>query len=429
MSATTLLVALGALVLGGVLAMLFDVTRGTPLSRVVTDDGRQPPSVDEPAFLEAVEGYLGASLTPGHRLALHCNGDEIFPRLWRDVAAARRFVLVQIYYCQEGAVADALRDALVERARAGVEVRLLLDGFGSSLGDAYLASLRDAGVRVAVLRPLRLAHIRRLMHRAHLRAVVIDGEVGWAGGFGIADKWLGDGCREGSWRDSAARFEGPAVRQLLGAFGVCWAEATGELIASASWWTPRDPATRDGARAAVLFAAPTVGSTASERFHALTISGARRSLYLTNSYFVPDDDFRRLLCDAAKRGVDVRVLTPRSGSTDVPMTYLAGRARYEELLESGVRIFEYAPSMIHAKTIVTDGAWCTVGSMNADNRSAALNEEVNLLVHDAAFGAELERVFHDDLGRAAEIDLEQFRHRGIVQRGLEWGAHLLARIL
>ena len=414
-----------------VLALMLDVTRGTPLSRVATDDGAPPPGFDDPPFLEAVEGYLGATLAEGHRLELLCNGEEIFPRLWEDIATAKRFVLFQVYYCDEGAVADRLRDVLAERARAGVEVRLLLDGFGSSLGDTYLDSLRAAGVQVAVLRPMRFAHLRSMLHRAHMRAVIVDGEVGWAGGFGIADKWLGDGKREGSWRDSAVRFEGPAVRQLLGAFGICWTEATGEMILSDRWWQPRDPDAPAGglARAAVLFAAPTIGSTASERFHALTISGARRSIYLANSYFVPDDDFRRLLCGAAKRGVDVRILVPCGDRTDVPLTYLAGRARYGELMDAGVRIFEYMPTMIHAKTVVADGRWGTVGSMNADNRSAALNEEVNLLAYDRDFGLALERAFLDDLTRASEVDPERYARRGLLQRGKEWGAHALARIL
>jgi cardiolipin synthase len=422
------LVVIAFVLLVPLVAVMLDVTRGTPLSCVTTADGEPPPSFDEPAFREAVEGYLGTALAAGHRLELLCNGDEIYPRLWDDLARASRYALVQVYYCKEGRVADRLREVLCERARAGVDVRLLLDGFGSSLSEAYLDTLRAAGVRVATLRPV--------LHRAHMRAIVVDGEVGYAGGFGVDDKWLGDGRTGGSWRDSAVRFEGPAVRQLLGAFGVCWTEATGDMVLSSAWWHPRDPGGDEapryaggGARAGLLFAAPTVGSTATERFHALTLSGARRSVYIANSYFVPDDDFRRLLCDAARRGVDVRVLAPHGDRTDVPMTYLAGRARFEELLAAGVRIYEYEPSMLHAKTLVADGCWGTVGSMNADNRSAALNEEANLLVHDDAFGARLERVFLDDLAHAAELHLDEFRRRGRVQRAKEWGAQAVARIL
>jgi cardiolipin synthase len=339
-----------------------------------------------------------------------------------------------MYYCAKGQVADQLHAALTERARAGVDVLFLHDAFGSSLKGEYVASLRSAGVEVASFRPMRLQTLNKIRHRAHIRAVVIDGRIGYTGGFGIDDKWLGDGRSEGHWRDTNVRFTGPAVSQLMGTFGSCWAEATGELIAGHYLAKP-EPTDADGAKghesgivAGLLHAVPTVGSTDAERCFALSIASAKRTLYITNSYFVPDDDFRRLLTDAAKRGVDVRVLS--SGSkTDVKSTYYAGRAIYEELLAGGVRVYEYSPSVLHAKTMVVDGGWATVGTMNADNQSMAFNNESNLLVLDKAFASSLEKLYIDDLRYAKEIVLEEFRKRPWYIRPVEHVAHLMARIL
>ena len=422
-----LLVLVGVLLVG--LALL-DATRGTPVSRVTTRSDEDAPGVTTPEFRAAFEAYTGTALHPGNEVELLPNG-EVYDRLWEDIRAAREYVAVQMYYCKPGKVADALRDALVDRARAGVETLFLHDAFGSSLEDDYLASLEAAGVEVAKFRPLRPMGLHFALHRAHVRAIVIDGDIGYTGGFGIDDKWLGDGRSEDGWRDTNVRFTGPAVHQLLAVFASCWAEATGDLIVARHWWRPVDRGHADGdgdAVAGLLNAAPTVGSTPAERFFALTLAGARERIWLTNSYFVPDDDFRRLVKQAVRRGVDVRILTA-SAKSDVRSTHLAARARYQELMEAGVRVFEYQPSMIHAKSVVVDGVWCTVGTLNTDNRSMAFNNECNLVALDRRLGAALERLFEEDLARSDEIDLERFRRRPWRHRVLEQVAHMLSRIL
>ena len=421
-----LLVLVGVVLVG--LALL-DATRGTPVSRVTTRSDEDAPGVTTPEFRAAFEAYTSTPLHPGNDVELLANG-AVYDRLWEDIRSAREYVAVQMYYCKPGQVADALRDALVDRARAGVETLFLHDAFGSSLDDDYLESLKAAGVEVAEFRPLRPMGLHFALHRAHVRAVVIDGKVGYTGGFGIDDKWLGDGHSNDGWRDTNVRFAGPAVAQLLAVFAACWAEATGDLIVARHWWRPVDrtqPAEGE-ALAALLNAAPTVGSTPAERFFALTLAAARERIWLTNSYFVPDDDFRRLVKQAVRRGVDVRILTAGSKS-DVRSTHLAARARYEELLEAGVRVFEYQPSMIHAKSVVVDGVWCTVGTLNTDNRSMAFNNECNLVALDRTLGAALERLFEEDLGRSEEFDLARFRQRPWHHKLLERGAHLVSRIL
>ena len=435
--AVALLLLGGLLLLGLVAFAILAATRGTPVSEVSARGDDAPPPVGDPLFRRTLEAYVGTTLRPGHEIELCGCGDETYPRLWADIRAARRFVAVQMYYATPGRVADELRAALLDSARAGAETLLLLDAFGSSLDKDWHDSLREGGVEVAKFRALRPHMLHRIIHRAHVRAIVIDGEVGYKGGFGIDDQWLGDGRHEGSWRDTNVRFTGPAVTRLLATFASCWAEAKGELITGRRWWAPgseeteaaaNDTEETPGALAAVLHAPPTAGSTAAERLVALTVNGARQRLWITNAYFVPDDDIRRFLKDAVRRGTDVRVLSP-GPSSDVRSTYLAARARYEELLEGGVRIWEYDPDMIHSKTMVVDGIWGMVGTMNLDNRSMAFNDECNLLVQDEAFAAALERMFLADLERSTEIDLETFRRRPWWQKGLELGAHGLSRIL
>jgi cardiolipin synthase len=334
-----------------------------------------------------------------------------------------------MYYSLPGKVADTLSAILRERARAKVRVLLLVDAFGSQhLGKDWIRSLREAGVEVAKLRQLRWFTIHDAGDRSHVRVVVVDGRTGWTGGFGLADYWLGDGHHEEQWRESNVRFSGPAVMELQAAFAAAWAEATGELLTGRLFF-PADGFQPVGpTHAGLLYTAPTTGSTPAERFLALTLSGARKSLYITNSYFVPDDDFRRLLKRAVKRGVDVRVLTV-SSKTDVKTTWYAGRYRYEELLRSGVRIYEYQPTMVHSKTIVADGLWSSIGSMNFDNRSMAFNDESNLVVLDTAFGAQMDSVFLDDLRYSKEIKLEEFERRSVWVKMLEAGSTLLSRLL
>ena len=434
----TILVVLGV-ALAAFLALfaLTGATRGTPVSRVSARGDDAPPPVTEPLFCRTLEAYVGVPLRPGHALELFVNGDETYPRLWADIRGATRFVAVQMYYANPGRCADQLREALAERARAGLEVLFLYDAFGSTLDGEFLDSLRQAGVEIAKFRAFRPHTLNKSIHRAHVRAIVIDGEIGWTGGFGIDDKWFGDGRSKGCWRDTNVRFTGPAVTELLATFGSCWAEATGELIAGCRWWGPGSRTTgavasreaeAAGVRAALLHAVPSVGSTAAERLVALTLHGARERLWLTNAYFVPDDDVRRFLKEAVKRGADVRVLTAGEHS-DVRSTNLAARARYEELLACGVRIWEYQPDMIHAKTMTVDGTWSIVGTMNLDNRSMAFNDECNLLVQDREVASELERMFLADLDYAKEIVLEEFRRRPLWEKGLELAAHGLSRIL
>lgn len=422
----------------GILLLLFAFIgieyslRGTPLSRVTAvGDSAGPPEVADSLFGRTIALFTGTPLQPGNDVQILVNGDGTYPLLWRDLRAARESVTLQLYYCKPGRMADTLAEIITERARSRVRVLLLLDAFGSEgLGDDYLAGLRAAGVRVASFRPVHWYALHKAQHRSHIRVVVVDGRIGYTGGFGIDDKWFGDGHSPGAWRDTNTRFTGPAVAQLQATFIAGWVEATGQLITGDLFFPPEPARAHDsGAQLAALFhSAPTIGSTPAGRFMALTISGARQRLYIANSYFVPDEDLVEMLTRAARRGVDVRVLTA-GDKTDVQMTRWAGRGRYQRLLEGGVRIYEYQPTMMHAKTLVVDGLWSSIGTMNFDNRSMVFNDESNLLVLDPAVGATMDSLFLADLEYSSEITLPDFALRGIVARARENFADALSRLL
>jgi cardiolipin synthase len=423
-------VIVGMVVLYLAFVGLLSITRGTPVQTVIAEGERGgPPPPTDSLFARTMEMYTGTHIEPGNR-AIQVNNGTVYDSLWKDLRSARQTITVQMYYSLPGKVSDTLAAILKERAHAKVRVLLILDAFGSqNLKRAWARSLRQAGVEVALLRKLRWYSVHNATDRSHVRVVVVDGRIGYTGGFGLADYWLGDGLHENEWRESNVRFEGPAVMQLQAAFSSAWAEATGELITGDIFFPSHGfEALPVGVQAGLLFTAPTTGSTPAERFLALSIASAHKTLYITNSYFVPDDDFRRLLKRVARRGVDVRILTVGS-KTDVKTTWWAGRHWYEDLLSSGIRVYEYQPTMIHSKTLVVDGIWSSVGSMNFDNRSLAFNNESDLVVLDGGFGAGMDSTFFNDLRYSKEIKLAEFKQRSVWERLLEIGAVMLSRLL
>jgi cardiolipin synthase len=426
-------IAIAALILFGlVLALIgiLSVTHDTPVRSVLAEGDRDgPPSIEDPLFARSIELFTGTHIDPGNAVQILLNGNGTYPQLWKDIASAQQTVTVQMYYSQPGAVADTMAKYLIDRAQHKVRVLLLLDAFGSQpLKRDWIANLKRAGVEVVWLRPLRWYTLQKAAQRSHVRVVVVDGRIGYTGGFGLADYWLGDGVHEDQWRETNARFEGPTVAALQAAFAAGWAEATGELLTGDMFFPKISFADVGDVQAGLMHSIPSTGSTPAERFLALSIAGARRTLYITNSYFVPGENFLRLLLAAAHRGADVRVLTV-SSKTDVKTTWYAGRTYYEKLLEGGVKIYEYQPTMMHAKAMVVDGMWSAIGSMNFDNRSLSFNNESTLLVLDRKVGAQMDSVFMDDIKWSKEIKLDEFRKRPLSGKILEWGAQKLRRVL
>ena len=417
-------IAIAALVLFGLILALIgilSVTHDTPVTSVIAEGDKDgPPSVEDPLFPRTIELFTGTHIDPGNSVQILLNGNGTYPQLWKDIASAEHTVTVQMYYSQPGAVADTMAKYLIDRAQHKVRVLLLLDAFGSQpLKREWRDSLKRAGVEVRWLRPLRWYTLQKAAQRSHVRVVVVDGKIGYTGGFGLADYWLGDGHHEDQWRETNVRFEGPTVGALQAAFVAAWAESTGELLTGDVFFPRSSFADVGDVQAGLMHSIPSTGSTPAERFLALSIAGARKTLYISNSYFVPGESFLQLLLAAAKRGVDVRVLTV-SDKTDVKTAWYAGRTYYEKLLEGGVKIYEYQPTMFHLKTMVVDGIFSTVGSANFDDRSFHLNEEINLFVYDAEFAGLMKERYRQDLLRCRPYTHAMWKQRPLKKRVTEW---------
>jgi cardiolipin synthase A/B len=425
------------IILGLVLAGVLLILSATAPSEPIRVPWGLPPPGDR-QFLDLIALSSQVRFTGGNQAEVLLGGGRTFRRLFADLREARHSVTLQLYFCQPGDMADQLALVLAERARAGVRVLFLHDAFGSDLPDSWFHPLREAGVDARTFRPVRWWTLHKAQERSHARIVVIDGEIAYTGGFGIDDRWSAHGTEdEAGWRDTNVRFTGPTVASLQAAFAAAWAETAGEVLADPSFY----PALRSGhcrglvpvrgsdpVVAGVIHSQPDLGSSSAERLLALTIAAARQTLYVANAYFVPGAEFRALFIAAARRGVDVRILTP-SENSDIPLVRYAGRGLYPELMAGGVRIYEYQPAMMHAKTLVADGIWSMVGTINFDNRSLALNEETSLLIQDADIGARMEEVFLQDLEQAIEITPESYARRPAAERIRERIAALGARLL
>lgn len=366
-------------------------------------------------FLRATEAITMAPIAHGNEIELLINGDEIFPAMIETMRSARRSLNFLSYLYWSGEIACEIAGALCSRARAGIEVNVLLDAVGSAKMDRELiADMSEAGVTFAYFRPPKPYAMRRLNNRTHRKLLIVDGEVGMTGGVGIADQWTGDAQDPDHWRETHVRVRGPVVRGLQGAFAENWLEATGNVLVGSKYLPPLAPLNDDGAMQVVRSTA-TVGDTNIEALYFLAIECARRSLQLTSAYFAPRPAFVEALADAAQRGVDVRVLVP-GPYIDKEFVRQAGRAVYEELLAAGVQIFEYRPTMIHAKTLAIDGVWSSVGSVNFDNRSFQLQDEVTLCVCSRDFAGRLDEQFERDLELSERIDVGRWNGRGVRNR-------------
>ena len=300
-----------------------------------------------------------------------------------------------------------------------MEVRILLDavGSGAKLSRDDASAMRSAGCAVEFFHPLRPWMLDMINHRTHRRILVVDGRVGFTGGVGVADVWLGNAEKPGHWRDTQVRVDGPAVAQIQSAFQENWAAARGELLSGERFFPGLEPAGH--AFAQVILSSPGSPSSPTKLLYAVSISSAMRRIWISNSYFLPDADAMALLVSAARRGVDVHILVPGKVN-DVPLTRAGGRSSLGDLLAGGVKISEYGPTMFHAKTMVVDGVFATIGSTNFDNRSFRLNDEINLTVYDREFGRRLEEMFVEDLARSRSYTYAQWRSRPLKQRLTEW---------
>jgi cardiolipin synthase A/B len=372
----------------------------------------------QPAFAATLGGYSGTPVVPGNRVEILLNGREIFPAKLAMIRSARRTINYAQYVFESGQPAEEIAAALSERCRAGIQVNVLLDAVGALAMPGQLRTeMTEAGCRVETFRPLRPFTLDRYNYRNHRRILVVDGVVGVTGGSGISGKWSGNGKEAGHWRDTDVRIEGPVVEQLQGAFAENWLEATGVAIGGPAYFPRRRLDYKGDVDAQVVRSSPAGGSSAMYTVFLLALSSAQRSIHITNPYFVPDEKMMSTLLDAAQRGVKVKLLIP--GAIDHNLVRQASRSAFGRLLKSGVLIYEYRPALLHAKTMVIDGIWATVGSTNLDHRSFALNEELNVVVYDSDVAGRLEEVFQRDLANSKQVTYEDWSDRGLTSRFLE----------
>jgi cardiolipin synthase len=372
----------------------------------------------DPSFRATLVAYTGNAVVSGNRVEVLLNGDQIFPAKIAAIRAARKSITYAQYVFEEGQPAVDTAQALAERCRAGIPVHVLLDAVGAlSMPAQYRDWMTEAGCQVVFYHPLNPWSLDRLNERNHRRILVVDGVVGFTGGSGTSGKWSGNGREDGYWRDTDVRVEGPVVEQLQGAFVENWLEATGVALGGPAFF-PRPIPLRGGVDAHVVRSSPTGGSAAMYTMFLLAMASARRSIYITNPYFVPDEKMVETLIQARRRGVRVVLLLP--GAIDHNLVRQASRGGFGRLLKEGVEIHEYTPALLHAKTMVIDSMWSTVGSTNLDRRSFALNEELNLVIYDAGVARRLEQVFEKDLSESRRVTYQRWANRGIVARLLEW---------
>ena len=376
-----------------------------------------------PRFVEWASTFLNTPIFQGGTAVILQNGDAFYPPMLQAIRTARDTINFEVYIFEPDEVGREFIEAFKERARAGVEVRLLLDGFGGlKTTKRWRDELRKAGVMVSRFRPPSFRNLVRFFKRTHRRAIVIDGTVGFTGGAAVSKKWKGNVRNEHEWRDSMTQVTGPMVAGIQSAFATNWVYCTGEVLAGPRFFPEleRGP----GPCALSVVSSPSDALQPIRLLFWVSFRNARKRAWICNSYFIPDSRLRDALIERAQNGVDARILVPGNHTDAVPVQW-AGRSYYEELLKAGVRIFEYEPAMMHAKTTVVDGAWAIVGSANLDERSMELNEENVLGIADPEFATAIEDGLVEDFARSREIKLEEWRKRPFIQRCLEAAAKVL----
>ncbi len=379
--------------------------------------------IDDPAFRTSLEAFAGATIIGDNRVDILLNGEQTFPALLDAIRSARETVTFESYIFHEGKIADDIVGALVERCHAGVRVAMLLDAHGSKgLPQRYIGDLETAGCAIVPdFRPLRMWNLERTNKRNHRRIVVVDGRVGFTGGFGVDDTWSGDGRTAGRWRETNVRLEGPIVQSLQEAFVEHWREATGALLGGKEYFPyPPVEIKDEPVQAQIVRSSPLQGNDAMYRVFLQAVSSARHSIMISTPYLLPGEQLTGALLEATQRGVRVRVLIPsvENGSGVEFVTQASQRDAFGPLLDGGVQLHEYAPALLHTKMMIIDGVWATVGSTNFDNRSMAMNDELNVMFYDQSIAKRLEEIFVEDVAHSAKLTREQLENREWLHRAL-----------
>ena len=409
-----LTVLLTALATGALVLLALNFTAG---EKKVQQQLPRLYSTASPDFERALGSLLGPGIVGGNAVTELLNGDQIFPPMLAAIQAAQKSITFETYIYWSGDIGKQFADALSERARAGVRVHVLLDWVGSAkMDESYLTEMKEAGVQIEKFHKPHWYNLARLNNRTHRKLLVVDGQVGFTGGVGIAPHWMGNAQDPDHWRDSHYLVRGPVVAQMQATFLDNWLKVTGKVLHGELYFPPIAPA---GAQKAQMFSSsPSSGSESMQLMYHLAITAAERSIDLSVAYFVPDELTQKHLMDALARGVRVRFITPGE-HTDTDTVKAASRATWGPLLQAGALIYEYQPTMYHCKVMIVDQLLVSVGSTNFDNRSFRLNDEANLNVYDAAFARRQTEVFEDDLKRSRRVTYEEWLNRPLREKAHE----------
>ena len=360
-------------------------------------------------LMPSIAGATQGTIVDGNRIELLQNG-ALWDRLFEDMAAAKQTINFETFLSRCGTLTGRMTDMMIRKESEGVQVRMMLDGSGGKdYGKSDRKRLKEAGVRVHPYHPFKLRNLGLINQRDHRKLTIIDGRIGYVGGHCLCDEWLGNAQDKKHFRDITVRVEGPVVAQLQSAFAENWIEETGEVTGGTNFF-PELEACGD-MKAHAVWISPSGSPSTVKLLHYLAIRAAKKSLTIQNPYFLPDPDARKALVEAAKRGVNVRVMIPADTASDAPHVQHASHHHYGTLLKGGVKLFDYQKTLLHQKVLVVDGLWAAVGSTNFDDRSFEINDEVSLVVHDERIARELEETFDRDLKDSKEVDLEAWRKR------------------
>ena len=414
--------------LGFLSLMLFLALFEPPLPYRISK--RPPLPLDSNQFRRLIAALGSSTFHPRNQIDVLPNGEVYYEAELEAIRQARHSVNIEAYIFKKGRVARAFLDALVERARSGVEVNMVIDAVGSfSTGRRTFNELRAAGGRVFFYHPIRWFNLPRINNRTHRELIIVDGKVGFIGGAGFCDHWRydhGRKSRKRRWRDTMFRVEGPAVRDLQATFAENWLETSGEVLADMEYFRWCEEV--GDSSAMVVASSPSTGRSARNRMIFQTLlAAAQKSIHITTPYFLPDRYARAELIRAVKeRGVQVTIMVPGKHS-DHLLTRRSSRRLFGRLLRAGAKISEYQPAMMHAKTLLVDGMWSVVGSTNFDHRSFGINDEVNLVVYDPELTQRLENDFAADLAHSKAVNYREWSRRSLLERGHEWLGWLLER--
>ena len=368
-------------------------------------------AVEDPQFLRSMGQLLGPAILPGNRIQALQNGDQIFPAMLDAIRGARETITFETYIYWSGDIGKKFSEALCERSRSGVKVHVMLDWVGcGKIEGKYLEDLKAAGVEVERYHPLRWYNMGRLNNRTHRKLLVVDGRIGFTGGVGIADLWMGHAQSKDHWRDSHYQVEGPAVAQMQAAFTDNWIKTRAQVFFGSNYFPELKPV--GPSLAQVFKSSRGEGSESVRLMYLLSIASATKTIRLQAAYFVPDDLAIATFVAARKRGVKIEIIVP-GPTSDAKIVQSASRSRWGTLLDAGVEIYEYQPTMYHCKVIIVDEVWVSVGSTNFDDRSFRLNDEANLNIYDAAFAVEQVKVFEQDKSKSRLMTRQEFNRSAV----------------